>query len=134
MKRKIMVGLALLAIIGVSTGFYMFNKKVPGLENAKADFSLTANALFDEFDASELPALNKYEGKILDVTGEVVSVKNKDGQSNIILLAENAMAGGINCSFKSKQTDLKKGDTATIRGRCQGFLMDVVLNNCNQIK
>lgn len=134
MKRKIIIGILLLGSIGAATGFYMFNKKVPGLENAKADFTITANALFDEFDTNEQTALGKYEGKIIEVTGEVVSVKNEEGQSNIILLAENAMAGGINCSFKSNQNDFKKGDTATIRGRCQGFLMDVVLNNCNKVK
>ena len=134
MKKKIIIGIVLLGIIGASTGLYMFNKKVPGLENAKADFNLSANALFDEFDANEQSALGKYEGKILEITGEIVSIKNEKGQANIILFAENAMAGGINCSFKSNQNNLKKGDTATIRGRCQGFLMDVVLNNCNLVK
>lgn len=131
MKRILLIILLLLAI-GGGVGYYMFTKKVPTLENQKADFELTANQLFDEFDADENAALAKYENKVIDVTGNVVSVKENEGTWNIILEAENAMAGGINCSFSKDPGKLT--DSHTIRGRCQGFLMDVVLNNCTTVK
>lgn len=129
MKKVLLVILAI-AAIGLAIGFYLYNKKVPGLGSVEPDFSLTADELFDAFDADETSALAKYENKVLEVTGEVVSVKFDGTLANVILKAENAMAGGINCSFKQEAVNIEKGNIATIKGQCQGFLMDVVLNNC----
>lgn len=125
-----LIGVLLVAFIGAGVGFYLFNKKVPGLEGVTADYTLTADELFDAFDANEGAALTTYENKVVAVNGEVVSVKNQDGRANVILGAANALAGGVNCSFNEEISDLEKGDQVTIKGRCQGFLMDVVLNNC----
>jgi len=130
--KKILITFLFLLAIGGGIGFYMFNKKVPTLEKTKADFELTANELFDEFENDENAALTKYEDKVIDVTGTIISTKENDGTWNVILEAENAMAGGINCSFSKDPGEL--GKTHTIRGRCQGFLMDVVLNNCTVVK
>ena len=120
----------ILGAIGFGIGYYLFNKKVPGLENVTADFELSADQLFDAFDQDESAALAKYEGKVIAVKGKASRIKATDSTTNITLYAENAMAGGINCSFNSVVHEIKKGDNVTIKGRCQGFLMDVVLNNC----
>lgn len=119
----------MVGLTGAFIGYYMFNKKVPGLENLEADYSLTANELFDAFDQNEPEALLKYENKILSVTGTVSSVKHGEVSSNIILHADNAMAGGINCSFNDRMNMVEKGQKIIIKGRCQGFLLDVILNN-----
>ena len=130
MRNKIIIGFVLLALAGGLMAFYMFNKKVPSLENIKSDFALTANELFDAFNLNEEEALLKYENKVLEVTGKIVSIKQGEVSTNIILFAEDAMAGGINCSTTNLVSDISKGQNIKIKGRCQGFLMDVVLNNC----
>ncbi|WP_107037257.1 OB-fold protein [Brumimicrobium mesophilum] len=128
-------GLLALALVGGGLGYYMFNKKVPTLEKTNPDFVISADDLFNEFENDESKALKKFENKIIEVTGKVISVKNNKFDSNIILVAEMAMIGGVNCSFKYKQeNEVKKGSMVTIKGQCQGFLMDVVLNNCQLIK
>lgn len=133
--KYILFGLLAVALIGGSIGYYMFNKKVPTLENSTPDFVVSANDIFNEFESDEVKALSKYENKIIEVTGKVLSVKNNEFDSNITLEAEDAMIGGVNCSFKFKQEkEIKKGSTVTIKGQCQGFLMDVILNNCQLIK
>jgi hypothetical protein len=135
MKKYILLGILSLIIVGGGIGYYMFNKKVSTLENTTSDYVIGANDLFNEFDANESEALKKYENKIIEVTGKVISVKNNDNDSNIILEADMAMAGGVNCSFKYKQDEeITKGSIVTIKGQCQGFLMDVVLNNSQLIK
>lgn len=135
MKKYIIFGILALILIGLGIGFYMFNKKVPTLESTTPDFVVTANDLFDEFDTNETEALKKYENKVIEVTGEVISVKNGENDSNIILEAEMAMAGGVNCSFKyAQENEIEKGTVVTIKGQCQGYLMDVVLNNCYLIE
>jgi hypothetical protein len=130
MRNKIFIGLILAGLIAAALGFYMFNKKVPGLESVRADFNLTANELFDAFEENEQAAMAKFENKVLAVTGKIINIKHGEVSSNVILHADNAMAGGINCSFSSLNKQLIEDQTITIKGRCQGFLMDVVLNNC----
>lgn len=131
MKKKILLAVLALAIIGGGIGFYLFNKKVSGLENKKADYELTASQLYKSFDTMEDEATKKYIDKILLVEGAVVKSETGENFSTIILEAESALAGGINCSFDYSVPNVKKGQTVKIKGRCQGFLMDVVLNNCN---
>lgn len=131
MKKYILIGFGIAVIAAVSVALYMYNKKVPTLEDVTPDFVLTADELFDAFDTNETEALKEYENKVIEVKGEVMSVKNSENQSNIILKAEMAMAGGVNCSFNYPQeANIEKGMVVSIKGRCQGYLLDVVLNNC----
>ncbi|MCC7454718.1 MAG: hypothetical protein IT222_11160 [Crocinitomix sp.] len=131
MKKYIFIGLGLAIVIGVSIGLYLFNEKVPTLEDTKPDFVISANDLFNEFEADETAALKKYENKVIEVTGKVLSVQSDPKQSTILLEAEMAMAGGVNCSFKyAQEKEIAEGSQVRIKGQCQGFLMDVVLNNC----
>ena len=127
---KIIIAIAIVVAVGAGAGTYLFNKKVPGLEDVEAEYSMTADELFDAFDTNEMEAVKQYEGKVIAVSGVVSNVKNTDSTSNVVLKAENAMAGGINCSFNHPANNLKAGDNITVKGRCQGFLMDVILNNC----
>ncbi len=134
MKSKLILAILALALLGGGYGYYLFNKKTPGLENAKADFMVNANELFDAFDSNEQEAQSTYGSKVVEVTGEVLEVKQSDTQTTIILKAENALIGGINCSFSKIIEAPGVGEEITIRGLCQGFLMDVILNNCTIVK
>lgn len=135
MKKYIIIGILSIVLIGLGVGLYMFNKKVPTLEDATPDYVVSANDLFDAFDMDETNAMKQYENKIIEVTGEVMDVKNGENESNIILKADMAMIGGVNCSFKyAQENEITEGSTVTIKGQCQGFLMDVVLNNCYLIE
>lgn len=129
-KVKIALSLISLFIVGLLVGMYYYNKKVPGLENAEADYTLTANELFNEFDTDEAAANKKYLNKVIAVSGEVISVNSEKENSTLSLKADNAMIGGINCSFRTALDQVEKNRTITVKGRCQGFLMEVILNNC----
>ena len=133
-KGKILILVVILALMLVGVGFYQFNKKVPTLHNTQSAYQLSADELFDLFDADEQAAATKFENKIVEVSGKIVSIKKKDQQNNIVLEAKNAMAGGINCSMREISSEVKEGQVITIKGQCQGFLMDVVLNNCYVVK
>lgn len=123
----------LLLLIGVSSGLYQFNKKVPTLDNKKADHVLSADELFNAFDLDETKASLLYLDKVIEVVGEVVRVKNSESQSNVILKATNALAGGINCSFDDSKMSMEVGDKVIVKCLCQGYLMHVVMNNCKLI-
>lgn len=131
MGRKLIV--VVLAVVFISGGFvfYMFNKTKPALNNEASDIFISSNELFNSFDIDETNALSLFENKIISVKGEVISIKQNDLGNNIILKADMAMAGGINCSMRDTPENVSIGDIITVKGRCQGFLMDVVLNNCS---
>ncbi len=132
MKKLLILTVIILVLAGGGVGFYLFNKKVGGLEKVKADYYLTASMLYDAYETQEQEANAKYLDKILVVKGKVEKIEVDENYSSIILKADNAMTGGVNCSFKHKINGVNKGDVISIKGRCQGFLMDVVLTNCNK--
>lgn len=129
MIKKIIVLVLILILAAVGTAIYFFNKKVPSLENVKADFIVSADELFDQFEKDETAALKIYEGKVIEVYGEVIDV-TVDSSTTVVLKAENAMLGGVNCSFKNTVNGVEKGEKLRVKGKCQGFLMDVIINNC----
>lgn len=128
MSKKIIA--AIIIILVIIVGLYQYNRKVPSLESINADYSLSSNELYDAFENDEKQALTLYENKVIDVSGKVLSIKEEGVTSVIVIESENAMIGGINCSFNEKINNIQEGQVLTIRGRCQGFLMDVILNNC----
>lgn len=129
MKKLLLLGLTM-ALIAIGIGFYFFNKKVEGLEDVKADYRLSSNELFDAFDQNEAEAQAKFVGKVLEVSGEVVRSNMNDSLPTITLRAENSMIGGINCTFPKAINKVNNGAPIVVKCECQGFLMDVILNNC----
>lgn len=128
-KRIIIIVLILIVLVG-GIAFYLFNKKVESLEKAEADYSLTADELFDAFEENEQAALEKYEGRILEISGEVVDIQQSEQLMNVTLKAENALLGGVSCSFRQLENEIQAGDEIIIKGKCHGFLMNVILSNC----
>lgn len=133
MKLKIFLGLLLIGLILAGTGYYLFQKKVTPLDEVKADFKLTADELYNAFETDETAANQKFVDKVIEVTGTVDRFTKQEAGANIVLSAENAIAGGVNCSFSIPPTKVEPGTMLTIKGRCQGLLLDVVLNNCSVV-
>lgn len=130
MKKILILIIIIVPLVGGFLGLYLFNKKVAGLENVKADYTIAATNLYDAFETQEQEAIVKYLDKILLVEGRVEKLQVGKEYSSIILKADNALAGGINCSFNHEIKGVSKGEMISIKGKCQGYLMDVVLNNC----
>lgn len=134
-KASVLV-LILIIIISAATGLYLFYKKHPDITKTKPDFKITATELQKEFDTDEHAASQKFSNKVLEVTGIISSINASAGNNiNITLKTGNDMSSVI-CTLPSNPeiSALKPGDSATIRGECSGFLMDVLLNNCAIIR
>ena len=133
MKRTLITLSILIVAVVVAIGLYQFNRGVASLSDAKADYEMSANELFNAFESDESEALKRFEGKIIATSGKVMEVKKSENGVNIVLEAEGAMLGGVNCSFKEIDPLPKVGDSIRLKGRCQGYLMSVVLNNCSLV-
>ena len=60
---------ALLAVILVGVGVFMYNKPHQNIQKASSDFQLEASALFTEFETNEAAANEKYLDKLVQVSG-----------------------------------------------------------------
>ena len=111
--------------------YFVYNKPHRDVASEKAEYTLTADELFDEYEADEAAANSKFLDKTVQVLGTVSEIGTNDaGQSFVILAAENAMIGGISATFQGEQANLEEGLKVSLKCRCTGKLMDVVLINC----
>ncbi len=130
MKKPILI-VAILAIIGVAVfAYFQYQKKLPSVSDLPTDYSVTANELFDAFENDEAAATEMYGNKVLEITGTIDLIEAMDSTKSITLLADNAMIGGVNCQMNLDQdlSVVSEGQEVTIKGICQGYLMNVVVN------
>lgn len=130
---KILLGVVLfIAIAGIGTAIYLYVKPHTDLSKAKPDFIITAIDLQKAFEENETAATTKYVKKIVEVTGEVVSVAAGEANAINVTLKSGSDLSSVICTFPSSidKSKFTPGSRITIRGECSGFLMDVLLNNC----
>ncbi len=131
-KRNLFAtGLVMLCAAG-ATGYYLFNKPHEGTRDIAPSSSVSAAALFADYQLDEQQANRKFLGKVVQVSGVVAEISHSDTVASLIL--GSTLAGGINCSFSGEKTDglqnIHAGDSVSCKGRCTGFLMDVNLSDC----
>jgi hypothetical protein len=127
MKRKkilLTVGVIIATVSGVA--YYEYNRPAADVKEMSAQ-PVNAVDLFKQFSSNEQQANTTYLNKALQVSGNVLEVKqNPNGPSQIILDSGDPMFG-IACSMDKSQTTVKPGDHVTIKGICTGYLNDVVI-------
>lgn len=139
MKTYIKVALFVVTFIAVSAilaALYYYNLKSTDMSKARPDFVLTASVLQKAFEVDESKASVTYLNKILEVTGKISSVKPVENNAvNISLVTESDLSSVIG-TFPaiSDPSVFKPGEEITLRGKCSGFLMDVLLNDCALIE
>jgi hypothetical protein len=142
MNKTVKIILALVILggaIGAFVGYKMYNKPHRDISEEEPDFSYTADELYNDYSSNEEEANAKYLDKVIQVSGEVDMVEiNQGGDINITLSAEEAMMGGVSATvdsrFKAQAEEISIGDEITLKCRCTGMLMDVVLVDCSIIE
>ncbi len=90
---------------------------------------VTAVELTDAYQKDEPAANEKYLNRALQVSGTVNDVEtNNDGKS-VITLAGATPLSGVRCTLQ-KNITVETGKTVILKGRCTGYLSDVVLIDC----
>ena len=135
---KIIAGLAALGIAGaILVYFFVYNKPHPDFEHLKPDYSLSAQAIFDEFIADNGAAGQKYNGKMVEITGPLTRVEAADSLTTVVFVFRQGDFGdeGIRCTLLPKFNDLAKelqpGANVKIKGYCTGYTADVILEQCS---
>lgn len=134
--KKYVLALLVIVLAAASYGYYLYNKKPADVRLMEANYKLTATALLNEYNKDEAAANIKYLDKVIEVEGTVAEIKldPENGQASVILDTGDPMAA-ITCSFYNEEAASVKKLTVrqvtTIKGKCTGKLMDVVLNRCS---
>jgi hypothetical protein len=136
--KKILLGIVIIIAAATACGYYLYNKKPADIRKETAQFELTATKLVEDFNKDETAANKKYLDKVIDVKGNIADIKtDTSGQATVFLESSDPMAS-VTCSFYADEAAsvkaLQKGSLVTIKGKCTGKLMDVVLNKCSVVK
>jgi hypothetical protein len=131
--KKVILILLVLVLAGAATGWYMYNKPVENLENQEATVKFAAVDLFQEFSENEAEAMKAYEGKVLEISGNLIEqMENSDGSTTLILDGGDPIFG-IKCrldpSVNSKVIP-QAGEAVRLKGLCIGMNADVEMNQC----
>lgn len=131
MVKKILGGILVVLVLGVGAVYFVFNKPHPSVD--RPDFLVSAAELITAFEDNENAANDKYLGKVVEVSGPIAEVIEKQN-SFVLLLGDTTTVSRVSCTLEGEQDTmaygLHTGDELTLRGICSGRLLDVVLVDC----
>jgi hypothetical protein len=130
--KIVLAAISVIVLAGVLFGLYMYNLKPKDLQKVKPDFVLTATDLLNAFESDENAATAQYVNNVVEVNGTIQSVKPGENNALTISLNTGSAISSVICTLQgnSEPANIITGEQITIRGKCSGFLMDVLLNNC----
>ncbi len=138
--KKILLVVFAIGVLGAVYGYYLWTKKPENLSEVKAAATLESSAIMDEFKNDPVASGNKYNGKPIQISGEIAEVSKNDAGDLTIHLSTTT-GGKVICEFdrmyKVEDTGYKTGDKITVKGECTGFdelFGDVKLSRCQPVK
>ena len=104
------------------------------LANAPS-YTLSANALFREYDNNEVAADTKYKGKIVLISGTVQDISKDILGKPFIVIGGSGFLDGVQCSFTKNEEPalarLSKGQRVRVMGEVSGKLGNVQVEDCS---
>jgi hypothetical protein len=106
------------------------------MHRAKADYTLSSEALYQAFDDDELASNSKFLGKTLRVSGAVSETTIlPDGTVKVTLDGGDF---GVTCELdpnsKHERTAFQVGEKVEFKGQCDGYNLGVLLSRCVESK
>ena len=136
MNKKIifLIGTLIAILLAIWFGYYLYNKPHGSAVSETTSNSVTAEALYKQYQENEHAADSIYLGKVIEVKGVLAEIDH-NGETDILELSPQKTGGGISCQMfpHDKGTTISYpaiGTVITVKGKCTGFLMDVSLVDC----
>ena len=138
---KIILALFVTGIIAaILVYIFVYNKPHPDYERLKPDYTLKAQELYNSFKTNLAGANKLYNGKIIEISGNLSKIDDRDTLVVAIFVFDSGMFGdaGVRCSFLTKFNEqakkLQPGNNLRIKGYLTGFNdTDVILEQCSII-
>jgi len=130
--KKILWG-ALVLILLISGGvFYAFTMSGDSVAKKDVDHSLSASALYQEYNGNEKKSNIKYIGKTIELSGTISEMSKDHEGATVLLFVEPGAMEGVMCTLDKDQntSNLKEGQSVKVKAQCTGMLemTGVVLN------
>lgn len=134
MKKFLLVIIFIIVAVAGYFAWQAYNKPVATLHDVKPELEISAEKLFADFTGDEDSANQKYLGKVILISGSVLDVNLNSGEYSTVYLDANDVMGSVSCQLEkgeeAKAGKLNTGNTVSLKGKCTGFAMDVVLTQC----
>ena len=135
MKTPVKIALAIVFVIavgGILAALYLYNLKPKDLQKVKPEFTVTSFDLQKAFEENEANASKKYINKVVEVSGEIISITGLEKNSWNVTLQTGSDFAKVICTFPVVPNPdvFTLGKQIAVRGVCSGVLSDVLLNNC----
>src|SRR5690606_41462662 len=101
MIKKILGGIFVVLLLGIGAVYFVFNKPHPSVD--KPDMLVSASELIMAFEEDERAANGKYVGKVLEVSGTIAEVIEK--QNRFVLLLGDTYTVSCVCCKLEHETD-----------------------------
>ncbi|WP_158288403.1 OB-fold protein [Mucilaginibacter psychrotolerans] len=132
MKSKISLIIFVLAFAAaIGVWYYAFKYSVTNHRDVANENAIivSASQIVKDFQTNETKANKTYLNKVIQLKGEVLK-KDQDQAGNYTLtLKSDDPFSSVFCTLKKGVKLSNKDSTITIKGVCEGFLSDVVLND-----
>lgn len=131
------IGIVFAVIMGLSIIGNIINSENNGNSNNINEklisaIEIDAEKLISIYASNEVSADSKYKGKILKITGFVHDI-GKDFTDNSYITLGNKELRSVQCFFNKKHEneigEISKSQYVTIIGKCDGLMMNVLINN-----
>lgn len=139
---KIIIGLFVLGLLAaLAVYIFVYNKPHTNYEKAKPDYKLKAEVLYNEFITDQASAEQKYNAKVIQITGILHMVETSDEMVFAIFAFGDGMFGpeGIRCQMLDNHVEqlklIEPGENITVKGFCSGYTgTDVIMEHCSIIQ
>ena len=132
--RNLASSLTVAAFVAVAIGSSSEKQVETEIANVPAAVTVSAKDLFEDYKANEIAADQKYKDKVLEVTGIVDSIAKDITDTMYVALKADQYIGSIQCYFDDAHggqlANLKKGMKVSVKGKCVGKMMNVLLKGC----
>lgn len=106
--------------------------------NAKDYMTVDYKQLYKDYEENAIKADGKYKDKLIQITGKVDDIFREVMGHPYVTFSVDKYFQHVQAVFskdeESKVAELKKGQTITVRGRCKGKTMNVLIDDCIIIK
>jgi len=100
-----------------------------------AEYQISADKLFQEYDANEVAADNKYKGHIVIVEGTITDIGKDITDQAYLVIGGDGFLDGVQCLFTKGEepsfSSISKGDHIRVKGEVSGKMGNVLLRKCS---
>ena len=129
-QKKIGIAGLVALLIGGGAAWYLFTQKFEDTATTKADYTVQAKALIDEFRKNDSAANKKYTEKIITVSGMVSAIEPADTTLNV-KMSDTTNGSYIIFAFQPQDfasvKKITKGNNVSIKGSCSGGAYSEIL-------